>query len=277
MDEQKIIAMARTMRRKILDISHACNLSAHLGGGLSMVEITATLYGAVLRYDVKNPAWDGRDRFILSKGHGVLGYFSALNVAGLISDEVFATFQTNGSDLIAHPVMNLPLGIESSNGSLGQGLSMAVGLALAAKRKGMTHKVYVLLGDGECDEGAVWEAMMSAAQYKLDNLTAIVDWNRLQSDGEGKKIMDLGDLPAKWKSFGWNVRAVDGHDIPVLYDAFTNHHIEGMPKVLVAQTVKGKGVPFMENNNEWHHNRLTKNHYEQALREIGEMGESVDA
>src|SRR5579872_1828524 len=174
MNEQHIREIALNMRRKILQISHLCNVSAHLGGGLSMVDITATLYGSVMRFDKNDPHWDERDRFILSKGHGVLGYFSALAVAEIISEEVFASFQTNESDLIAHPVMNLALGIESSNGSLGQGLSMAVGLALAAKKKGKSHKIYVLLGDGECNEGSVWEAVMCAAQLKLDNLIAIV-------------------------------------------------------------------------------------------------------
>lgn len=272
MKEQEIQEMAATMRRKILDVSHACGMSAHLGGGLSMVELTASLYGSVMNYDPKNPEWPDRDRFILSKGHGVLGYFSALCAAGIISDEVFATFQSNESELIAHPVMNLTLGIESSNGSLGQGLSMAVGISVAAKKQRKYHKVYVLLGDGECNEGSVWEAVMSGAHYRLDNLTAIVDYNKLQSDGDGKTIMSLGDLAGKWEAFGWNVCRVDGHNIPEILDALNNKTREGMPKVLLANTVKGKGVPFMENNNEWHHNRLTKVHYERALREIGAVG-----
>lgn len=269
MEEQKIREMAAVMRRKILDVSHTCNMSAHLGGGLSMVELTASLYGSVMNYDPKNPEWPDRDRFILSKGHGVLGYFSALCAAGVISDEVFATFQSNESDLIAHPVMKLSLGIESSNGSLGQGLSMAVGLAVAAKKQGKSHRVYVLLGDGECNEGSVWEAVMSGAHYQLDNLTAIVDYNKLQSDGDGKTIMSQGDLAGKWESFGWNVCRVDGHNVAEILDAFNNKTRKGMPKVLVANTIKGKGVPFMENNNEWHHNRLTKVHYDRALQELG--------
>jgi transketolase len=268
MDEQKIKDMAKRMRKRILDISHACNSSAHLGGGLSMVDITATLYGAVLKYDVKNTAWEDRDRFILSKGHGVLGYYSALREAGIISEDVFLSFLTNDSDLIAHPVMNIPLGIESSNGSLGQGLSMGVGLAIAAKKKNKTHKIYVLLGDGECNEGAVWEAVMSAAHFKLDNLIAIVDNNRFQSDGKNEIIMDCKSFEEKWKSFGWNASTIDGHNVSELYNAFVSNHVENMPKVIVASTVKGRGVSFMENNNEWHHNRLTKTHYEQALQEM---------
>ncbi len=265
MDEQKIRQMALRMRKRILDISHSCNMSAHLGGGLSMVEITATLYGAVMNYRVENPGWEERDRFILSKGHGVLGYFSALLEAGIISESVFQTFQTNGSDLIAHPVMNLALGIESSNGSLGQGLSMCVGLALAARKKNQGHKIYVLLGDGECNEGAVWEAVMLAAQLRLDNLIAVVDYNKLQSDGDGRQILDYEDFEKKWESFGWNVHSVDGHDIAALHAAFTSTSSRARPRVLIAHTIKGKGIDFMENNNDWHHNRLTRTQYEQAL------------
>ena len=200
-----IEVMAKVMRHKMLEISHTCNLSAHLGGGLSMVELMAVLYGHVLRFDKSNPRWEGRDRFILSKGHGVLGYFSALLATGFFDEATYQTFQTNGSDLIAHPVMNLDLGIESSNGSLGQGLSMGVGIALAGK----------------------------------------------------------------YRMFGWDVREIDGHDIGQIVAAFDAPREAGKPRVLVAHTVKGKGITFMENNNEWHHNRLTKASYELALVELG--------
>lgn len=264
----EIERMARTMRRKILDISHHCNLSTHLGGGLSMVEIMATLYARVLRYEPRDPRWTQRDRFILSKGHGVLGYFSALLAAGVIDEATFNTFQTNDSDLIAHPVMNADLGIESSNGSLGQGLSMAVGIALAAKKRQQAFRTYVLLGDGECNEGSVWEAAMSAAQLRLDNLAIAIDYNKLQSDGDSRQIIDLGDLAARFRSFGWDVHEVDGHDIAQLVAAFEAPAVAGAPRAVVAHTVKGKGISFMENNNEWHHNRLTKASYELALAEL---------
>ena len=277
MELTKIQDMAKAMRYKILEISHTCNLSAHLGGGLSMVEIMAVLYGHVLRYDPSHPRWDERDRFILSKGHGVLGYFSALLVAGIISEETYKTFQTNESDLIAHPVMNLDLGIESSNGSLGQGLSMGVGIALAAKKKNRPFKVYVYMGDGECNEGSVWEAVMSASQLGLSNLTAIVDYNKLQSDGDSRQIIDLEDLAGKFKAFGWNVQEIDGHDIAEIAKAFDEPSRSGRPKVLVAHTVKGKGISFMENNNEWHHNRLTKSNFELALAELGMSTEGIGA
>lgn len=268
MNTPQLIAMAHHMRRKMLDISYQCKLSTHLGGGLSIVDMLATLYGAVLRVDATNPRWEERDRFILSKGHGVLGYFSALLAAGFISESEFATFQTNGSHLIAHPVMNLDLGIESSNGSLGHGLSLGIGLALAAKKKAQSHKVYVLMGDGECNEGSVWEGIMLAAQLKLDNLIAIVDYNKLQSDGSSLQIIDFDDLAAKFRCFGWQALNVNGHDVPDLLNAFTTATSAGMPKVLIAHTVKGKGIPFMENNNEWHHARLTQTHYERAMAEL---------
>jgi transketolase len=265
----RIVSMAKRMRRNILDISFACNGSAHLGGGLSMVEIMAVLYGAVLRFRAGEPEWEDRDRFILSKGHGVLGYYPALLEAGFISKETFETFKKNDSDLIAHPVMNLKLGIESSNGSLGHGLSLGVGLAWAAKQKGKRHQIYVMMGDGECNEGSVWEAAMSAAHYSLNNLTAIIDFNKLQSDGASEKVLNSDGLPDKWRAFRWNTIEVDGHDIPQLLEAFALGRESSGPTAIVAHTVKGKGVSFMENNNDWHHNRLTKATYEQALAEIG--------
>jgi len=264
----EIVDMAKVMRLKMLEISYNCTLSTHLGGGLSMTEMMATLYARVLRFDKKDPRWEGRDRFILSKGHGVLGYFSALVAAGVISEEVYNTFQTNESDLIAHPVMNLDLSIESSNGSLGQGLSMAVGIALAAKKKNAPFTTYVLLGDGECNEGSVWEAVMSAGQLRLDNLVAMVDYNKLQSDGAAGQIMDLGDLANKFRAFGWDAYDIDGHQIDQLVNAIEAPEVEGKPRVIVANTVKGKGVSFMENNNEWHHNRLTKANFDLAIAEV---------
>lgn len=268
MNVKKIEDMAKKMRRKILDVSYSCNASAHIGGGLSMVDIMATLYGAVLRYDLKDAHWEDRDRFILSKGHGALGYYSALLESGMISEQKFATFQSNESELTAHPVMNLSLGIESSNGSLGQGLSMAAGLALAAKRKSKKHNIYVLLGNGECNEGSVWEAVMSAAHFNLDNLIAIVDNNGFQNDGDSEDILRAGDIGDKWNSFGWNVCSVDGHDIASLYNVFVGCMVKNKPKVVIANTIKGKGVSFMENNNEWHHNRLTESFYKQGLQEM---------
>ena len=276
MKHPEIGAMASFMRRKTLEVSFECGMTAHLGGGLSMIEIMAVLYGHVLRFEAGNPRWPDRDRFILSKGHGVLGFFPALLAAGIISEEVFRTFQKNGSDLIAHPVMNLDLGIESSNGSLGQGLSMAIGVALAARKRGRDFKTYVLLGDGECNEGAVWEAIMLAAQLGLDNLTAVVDYNGLQSDGESRNIIAVGNLSERLRAFGWHTLDVDGHDIDALVEAFEKPAPAGMPRAVVAHTVKGKGIPFMENDNTWHHNRLTKANYEAALASLDGAGPGAD-
>ena len=268
MDAIKINKMAAKMRKNILDVSLSCNRSVHMGGGLSLVEILATLYGSVLKYDTTKPHWEERDRFILSKGHGVLGYFSALHEVGFIDKKTFFTFQTNGSDLIAHPVMNLPLGIESSNGSLGHGLSLGIGIAMASRKKNTSNKTYVLLGDGECNEGSVWEAIMAAAHYKLNNLIAIVDLNRFQSDGESKTVIDSGKFLEKWQSFGWEAEEVDGHDVKQLFTALTTNKTPDLPKVIIAHTIKGKGVSFMENNNDWHHNRLTKSGYNNAMAEL---------
>jgi len=262
----KIEKIAQYMRCAILDISYKCKLGVHLGGGLSSVEILATLYSHVMNYDNSNPRWDGRDRFILSKGHGVLSYYSALLATNIISKEEFEGFQTNESSLIAHPVMNMDLGIESSNGSLGQGLSMSVGIALAAKNNDSKYKVYTLIGDGECDEGSIWEAIMLAPSLKLGNLTVIVDYNKLQSDGD--KVVDLGDLANKFREFGWEAFDIDGHDVFQLLKAFEVDQADGKPKVIVAHTIKGKGVSFMENNNDWHHGVLTSKRYEEAKMEL---------
>lgn len=258
---------AQKMRRTIVETSFNCGTSTHIGGALSMTDIMSVLFAHVLRYQAANPRWDDRDRFILSKGHGVLGYFPALFLAGIIDQETFATFQKNGSQLIAHPVMNLDLGIESSNGSLGHGISMAVGIALAAKKKNKNFKTFTLLGDGETNEGSVWEAAMLASHLKLDNLVAIIDYNKMQNDGEAIDILHVPNMAERFHSFGWQSIEIDGHDINSIVSAF-DKPTEGKPKALIAHTVKGKGVSFMENDNSWHHNRLTASSHEQAIRAL---------
>jgi transketolase len=267
-DVYEIEQMASRMRKRILEMSLRCEGPTHLGGGLSIVEMMATLYGGAMNFDAANPQWDGRDRFILSKGHGVLGLYTALVEARVISEEVFEQFKKDDSPLIAHPVMNLELGIESSNGSLGQGLSLAVGMAIAARKKNAKHKMYVLMGDGECNEGSVWEAAMSASQFKLGNIIAFVDNNGFQSDGSTEDIITSASLAAKWRSFGWNVIEVDGHDVAGLVHALRSKLVDDMPNCLVAKTIKGKGIPFMEGNNEWHHNRLTQAMFDRAMAEL---------
>lgn len=269
METSRILTFAKKMRGKIIEVSYRCNRSVHIGGALSMVDILAVLYSDVLRLNPKDPNWAERDRFILSKGHGALSYYAALFARGFISLETFETFQSNRSDLTAHPVLNMSMGIESSNGSLGHGLSMGVGIALAGKARARAYKVYVMLGDGECNEGSVWEAAMSAANFKLDNLIAIVDKNDFQNDGASINVMEPGYFEDKWGSFGWNAISVDGHDVEAIYRALTLQNIIGKPKVLIAKTIKGKGFSFMENNADWHHNRLTKTQYDLAVKELG--------
>jgi transketolase len=264
---EKCLAATRQMRLYALEMSLAAgSVGAHLGGGLSMIEIMAALYFGVLRYDVRNPRWELRDRFILSKGHGSLAYYGALSLAGFIDERYLATFKSNDTFLTGHPHMDLERGIEFSSGSLGQGLSLGVGTALALRsRANETSRVYVLVGDGEINEGSIWEAAMSAAHFKLSNLTLIVDKNGLQYDGGTRDVLDMGNLAAKWESFGWTALTVDGHNLSALLDALETPHDK--PLAIIANTVKGKGVSFMENNRAWHHSRLTRAQFDQAMAE----------
>jgi transketolase len=259
---------SRSIRKKIVKKAFECGETTHLGGALSMVDILCILYGSFLNYDVNNLQSDDRDVFILSKGHCALSWFATLNEYGLMKDIVFDTFQSNGSHLIAHPVKNLPLGIESSNGSLGQGLSFGIGMALGMRKKGQDRSVYVLMGDGECNEGSIWEAAATASEIGLSNLISIVDVNNLRNDGPNLTYQKNKSLPAIWAAFGWNVVEVDGHSEMELHDAFdTAKNESGMPTVILANTIKGCGVSFMEANNEWHHNRITASVYDRIQDE----------
>lgn len=265
----KVHAFAARMRANILKMAAAVGGNSHIGGGLSIVDITATLYGTVMKMDPMNPEWCDRDRFILSKGHGVLGYYTALAEAGFIPPEDLSLFEKCDSYLLGHPVMNRRFGIEFSNGSLGMGLSLGIGVALAGKRRGQNYKVYVLMGDGECNEGSVWEAAMAASHFKLDNLVAIIDRNNFQQTGSNRDIMSVGDVGAKWRSFGWETAEVNGHDVGALYDSFVSPRPAEKPFAVVAHTRKGKGLSFAENNNEWHHATLTQKHYQLGMAEFG--------
>ena len=266
---QSIEVMSKRMKKNLLDTALAAGASSsHFGGGLSLIDITATLYGAILKYDPKNPEWSERDRFILSKGHGVLGYYTALVEAGFIPKKDLLSFEKTDSYLLGHPVKNRAKGIEFSNGSLGMGLALGIGVALAGKRRKNTFNIFVVMGDGECNEGSVWEAALAAPQFKLDNLFAIVDRNNFQQTGSNAEIMSVGDLESKWESFGWQVVGVDGHNIAELYDAFTAEYEKNKPVAIIAHTIKGKGFSFSENNNDWHHAPLTKSQYEIAINEL---------
>lgn len=267
-DNEILVATSRRIRQSILDMAFGCEGPAHLGGALSMVEIMVALYGRVLRFDSDEPNWQDRDRFILSKGHGVLAFYACLAEYGFFPKSDLATFKKNGSDLIAHPVMNLNLGIESSNGSLGHGISFATGISWALRRKLKSNHTYVLLGDGECEEGSVWEAAAAASKFSLNNLTAIVDANGLQSDGPVVPTNNARRISDKFEASGWNSVIVDGHDLDELCLALTPAENTLAPKAIVARTVKGKGVSYMENNNTWHHNRLTEENYLIGTREL---------
>lgn len=260
-------AHAKHMRITALKMANRCGGNAHLGGGLSIMEAMAALYGAVMN-DRKLP-YEKRDKFILSKGHGVLGLYAALAEFGVMDEALLDTFMQDGSDLIAHPVMKPEIGLEASSGSLGQGISMAVGLALAAKKKGYSYRTYVLCGNGEANEGSVWEACMSAVNFGLDSFTLFLDNNRMQSDGMSEDVMNIsGKYAGMLEALGFRVMEIDGNDMPQVLDAFTAPREAGKPLAIVGNTVKGKGVSFMENNNDWHHNRLTDAQLAAALSEL---------
>ena len=257
------------VRKKIIQTAFECGESAHLGGCLSIVEILITLYGEFLKHNPAKPTWDERDFFILSKGHCVLGHLAVLHNFKYFSDEKLKTFQSNGSDFIAHPVKNIKLGMESSNGSLGQGLSYGLGVAVGFKKRKEPRNVFVLLGDGECNEGSVWEAAALAAELETHNLVAIIDENRFRNDGPTKTYESKIKLANIWRAFGWNVVEVDGHDHAQLQEAFANAaEQKGAPTAIVAGTIKGCGISFMEKNNDWHHNRITATIYKDCMKEL---------
>jgi|TARA_B110000971_G_scaffold186561_1_gene195381 transketolase len=268
-EKNNIEIFSKNIRTKILDISlKAGASSSHFGGSLSTVDLLSVLYKKILNFDQKNPLWKERDRFILSKGHACLGFYAILNEFKFITNEELDLFEKNNSFLLGHPVMNKSKGIEFSNGSLGMGLSLGVGVAISLKKRNSSCKVFVLIGDGECNEGSIWEAAMSASHFKLENLTVILDNNNLQQTGKNIEIMSTHNLASKWSSFGWEVINIDGHNIKQIYEAYTIKTIK--PKLILAKTIKGKGFSFAENNNDWHHKILTKNQYDEAKKEIND-------
>ncbi len=270
MDIQELKEMARTLRRDVVTMVHKAG-SGHPGGSLSSAEILTALYfGGVMRIDPADPDWEGRDRFILSKGHVAPVVYSALARRGYFPVEELWTLRKLGSILQGHPHKQSTPGLDCSSGSLGQGLSVSNGLAIGFKKQGRDNRVYCLLGDGEMQEGQVWEAMMTAAQHHLDNVCAILDYNLVQLDGNVPDIKDLGDIAAKWHDFGWNVIQLDGHDMEQVMDAFRlAKAYKGKPTVLIARCVKGKGVSFMENDCSWHGAAPNAEQLAQALAEIG--------
>ena len=259
------MAECKDIRKRILELAFkAGSNGSHLGGSLSAVEILNTLYHSGFNF---NPADEARDRLILSKGHAALALYCVLESVGIITKEDAETFEQNGTTLFAHAKKNISKGIEFSGGSLSLGISYAVGVALACRSKGINNRIFVLLGDGECDEGLVWEAVMSAVNYHLDNLTFIVDCNGLQSDGYTKDVMDHSPLEKKFEGFGCKVVSVDGHSEKEVAEAYKVKSHD-CPLVIVAHTVKGKGISFMENLQQWHHGTLSQAQYEQAMEEV---------
>lgn len=265
---QQLENMAKQIRRDIITMLVE-SASGHPGGSLSAVEIVTALYFKEMRIDPANPRWPLRDRFVLSKGHAAPVLFSALAERGYFPKEELMTFRKINSHLQGHPDMNKAPGVEMSTGSLGQGLSAAVGMALAGKLDKQDYRVFVLLGDGESQEGQVWEAAMAAAHYKLDNITAFLDWNGLQIDGPCAEIMSTDPLDEKFRAFGWHVEKIDGHDFAEISEAIAHaKKVTGKPTMIIAKTIKGKGVSFMENQVGWHGNAPSREQGEQALAEL---------
>ena len=260
--------LARQVRRDVLAMIHRAG-SGHPGGSLSAVEILLALYFGEMNHDPEEPKWPDRDRFVLSKGHGCAALYAVLAHCGYYSREVMMTYRDMGSPLQGHPsTTDMPI-LELPTGSLGQGLSGAQGIALAGRLDGRSYRVYVLLGDGEVQEGQVWEAAMSGAKLRLDNLCAIIDANALQQTHPVAETKPLEPLPEKWAAFGWHALEVDGHDFQQIFDALDSARAEkGRPTVIVARTVKGKGVSFMEGNADWHGKAPDDELFEKAMAEL---------
>lgn len=261
--------IANDIRIDIVKSVHAAG-SGHPGGSLSCADIVTSLYFDVMNIDPKNPEMPGRDRFVLSKGHAAPALYAVLAERGFFPKEELLSLRKMGSMFQGHPNMHKVPGVEMSTGSLGQGLSVAVGMALAAKMDDDAGRVYTLHGDGEIQEGMIWEAAMAAVHYKLDNLTAIVDWNGLQIDGRNDEVMTVAPIADKFAGFGWNTFECDGHDIEDISIALKQaKEIKDRPTVIIAKTVKGKGVSFMENQAGWHGKAPDDEQFEQAMKELG--------
>ncbi len=269
LDARAVRALATKLRRHVVRMTHDAK-SSHVGTSLSMADLLAVLYAAVLRVDPSNPGLPSRDRFILSKGHGCAGLYAVLAEQGFFPVSRLAEFCQNGTRLAGHVTHGGIPGVEVSTGSLGHGLSIACGMALAGRRDRRPYRVFALLSDGECDEGATWEAALLAGQHRLESLIAIVDYNKIQSLGAVKEILDLEPLALKWEAFGWAVREIDGHDIGEIFRALAAVPlIESRPSCVIAHTVKGKGVSFMENQILWHYRPPNANELARAMAELG--------
>ena len=266
--ESSLKGTAKKIRRHIIKMLARAG-SGHPGGSLSAVELLTALYFHHLRHKPGNPDWPDRDRFLLSKGHGCPVWYAALAEAGYFQVKELDTLRNFGSILQGHPDMKRTPGVEMSSGSLGQGLSIANGIALAGKLDKKDYRVYVLIGDGETQEGQIWEAAMSAAHYKIDNLCAILDYNGFQIDGSLEEVMNPAPFKEKWQSFGWHTIEIDGHNLKTIAQALKEAEtIKEKPTIIIARTGKGKGVSFMENTAAWHGKAPSEEQAEKALREL---------
>lgn len=267
MNNENLDEKAKQIRQDILRMLYTCQ-SGHPGGSLSCVEILMALYYRVAKVDAKNPQMEDRDRIVLSKGHACPAMYAILADKGYFPREDLWTLRQLHSHLQGHPDMTKTPGVDINTGSLGQGISIAMGLALAAKYKKADYNIYTIVGDGELQEGLVWEAAMAAAHYKLDNLTVMLDYNGLQIDGSNEDVMSVGDVSSKFEAFGFECFKVDGHDIDAITKALQTP-VSGKPKFICCKTAKGKGVSFMENNFGWHGKAPNKEEYETAIKELG--------
>jgi transketolase len=264
---------ARMIRAHVIRMVYAAQ-SGHIGPSLSIADFLAALYFHVMRVKPEDPGWPRRDRLVLSKGHGCSAWYAALAERGYFPKEELLTFRRLGSRLQGHPDMAKTPGVDMTAGSLGHGLSAGLGMALGARIDGFDYRTFVILGDGEIQEGLIWEAAMAAPRLGLDNLVAIVDYNRWQSGGAVEEIMPLEPLSSKWEAFGWAAQEIDGHDMEAILEAFSlAGKTKGRPVAIIAHTTKGKGVSFMENDNKWHMTAPTREEAEVALREL--EGEEV--
>ena len=267
--ELEIRKLATKIRRDVVEMLGGEGHVGHLGGSCSSADIVATLYGHRMRHDPKDPRWEGRDKLLYSKGHACIAQYAALCEYGYFGREELPKLKSFGAMLQGHPDRNKTPGIEANTGSLGQGLSICNGMALAAKLDNKDTRIYCIIGDGEMAEGQIWEAAMTAVVYKLDNVVAIVDRNRLQAMGPVAERFDTNPVADKWKGFGRNVLTIDGHDIQQIDAAFDRAEAtKGVPTVIIAETVKGKGISFAENVVGFHNGALTKEQYGQACREL---------
>jgi transketolase len=265
---KKLYEIANEIRKIALKMIYTAG-AGHPGGSLSIAEIIAVLYFREMRIDPKNPKWEERDRLVLSKGHAAPALYAALAMRGFFEEKYLMTFDSIDSILQGHPDMTKTPGVDMSTGSLGQGLSAGIGMALGAKLLNKDFKTYVILGDGECEEGQVWEAAMSASKYKLDNLIAIIDYNNVQLVGNILDVMPLEPFSQKWESFGWNSIIIDGHDVESIIHALELAKKScGKPTVIIARTIKGKGVSFMEGKYQWHSKAPNSEEFELAMSEL---------